>query len=640
MSAEPQHRATLALHPRRRHSDAMPDAPAPRIPQLAEPRHQISLTLALTLSIGLLVLISVFSVLWIGLNTTRRNTLDLLNIQSASLVGNIEAAIRNHLDPVSEQVEFIAGLVDRGDLDPNDIERMTATMLGTLAAAPQIMATVYWDNDRQRIVAFRSPGLGLGTQISDDSNNPGAAEVLAQTAEISAPIWGPVRFEESISEAFVNLITPLRRNGETIGALATAVGLRELSFLMAEIGLRLQATPFIIQGGDRVLAHPFLTSPNNDMSTNSPTVALSRIGDPTLANIAARQPIRGFSTAVSGGVEVAAIEGSGDTQIIFTKKIEGFSDSSWLIGAYLPLHQIDTQLRRLRAAALAGLVMLILAIAAAIVLARLVARPIRRVAAGANQVAALQFHDVTPLPGSYIREINEQTTAFNAMLAGLRWFETYVPRRLVARLMASAGEQAESDERELTVMFTDIVGFTTMSETMSAGAIKDLLNDHFTLLGAAVEAAGGTIDKYIGDSLMAFWGAPDDMPDHAAHACRAARTIATALAADNARLRRQGKPPVRIRIGIHTGTAVVGNIGAPGRVNYTVVGDAVNTSQRLESLGKRLHEGEPDSFILLSEATARALEDVSDLVPLGRFELTGKRQSIEVFQLATPAPSP
>ncbi|MHA1566941.1 MAG: adenylate/guanylate cyclase domain-containing protein [Alphaproteobacteria bacterium] len=617
----------------------MSDTPIATAPKPHQPRHQASLTLTLAVSIGLLVLVSVGSVLWIGLGTSRRNTLDLLNVQSAMLVGDIEAAIRNHLDPVAEQAEFIHDLVASGALDPADIDHMTATMLGTLAAAPQIMATVYWDTNRQKIIAFRSPDLGMGTQITDDSQNPAAAQVLAETANASEPKWGPLRFDDLVGETFVNLITPLRRNGKVIGTLGTAVGMRELSFLMAEIGLSLEATPFILQGEDQVLAHPFLTSRHDDLSVTSPLVSLPRIGDLTLANIATREPVRGFATAAAQGVEVAAIENSGGTQIIYTKKIAGYSDGNWLIGAYLPLRQVDNEVRRLREAALAGLAMLILAMAAAILLARFIARPIRRVAASANRVAALQLHDVTPLPGSYIREINEQATAFNAMLAGLRWFETYVPRRLVARLMASEGEQAESDERELTVMFTDIVGFTALSESMSAGAIKELLNDHFTLLGAAIEAEGGTIDKYIGDALMAFWGAPDHMPDHAVHACRAAKAIAAALTADNIQRRRQGKPLVRIRIGIHTGTAVVGNIGAPGRINYTVVGDTVNTGQRLEALGKDLHQGEPDTFILLSGTTAQALADTSDLVPLGEYELSGKRQAIEVFQLATRARS-
>ncbi len=610
--------------------------PPDPIPNLTpRPRHQVSLTVTLTVSIGLLVLVAVGSVLWIGLSTTRRNTLDLLNVQSTMLVGEIESAIRNHLNPVFEQATFIADLVATGALDPADGERLSAVMLGTLAAAPQIMATVYWDPDLQKLIAFRDPGTGTGTLTGNDSQDPAVAAMIARVTAASGPQWGAPAFSRDAGETFVNLIAPLRRGDEFLGTLGTVVGMRELSFLMAEISLRLEATAFILYGDDQVLAHHHLTSANDELSETAPTVPLSRIGDLTLQRLAERKPIPGFANAAAAGVEVSAIESGGQTQIVFTKLIDGYSDRNWLIGAYLPLQQVNAELLRLRDAALAGLATLILAIVAAIGLARIIARPIRRVAAGANRVAALQLNDVQPIPGSYIREINEQASAFNAMLTGLRWFETYVPRRLVARLMASHGNETASDERDLTVMFTDIVGFTSLSETMSAGAIKELLNEHFTCLGAAIEAESGTIDKYIGDALMAFWGAPDHLPAHAAHACRAAQAIAAALAADNRHRRAQGKPPVRIRIGIHTGPAVVGNIGAPGRMNYTIVGDTVNTAQRLEGLGKRLPPDQSDTTILISQATASALDDNFSPVPIGEFELAGKREPLAVLQLST-----
>lgn len=617
------------------HCGSMSSSSEPIADPTPPPRRQVSLTVTLTVSIGMLVLIAVCSVLWIGLSTTRRNTLDLLNVQSTMIIGEVEAAIRNHLDPVFEQIRFVESLVATGALDPADKDRFAAVMLGTLASAPQIMATVHWDANLQKLVAYGTPDLGTGIVVSDDGKNPLSAEALAHAASVSAPDWGPPLFDEDIGETFVNLLAPLRRGEIYYGALGTAVSMRELSFLMAEIGLRLKATAFIIHGDDQVLAHPHLTSPHGDLSDDQPTVSLSRIGDPALQALAQREPVPGFAAAAAQGVEVSAIENGNQVQIVFTKRIAGYSDRDWLIGAYLPLQQVNAELLRLRDAALAGLATLVLAVVAAIGLARVIARPIRRVAASANRVAALQLNDVAPIPGSHIRELNEQATAFNAMLAGLRWFETYVPRRLVARLMASHGDETASDERDLTVMFTDIVGFTGMSETMSASAIKELLNEHFTCLGTAIEAEGGTIDKFIGDALMAFWGAPDRLPAHAAHACRAAQAIAAALAADNRQRRNQGKPPVRIRIGIHTGSAVVGNIGAPGRMNYTVVGDTVNTAQRLEGLGKRMSGDQSDSVILISQATANALDDAFDPVPIGKFELAGKLKPLEVLQLPT-----
>jgi class 3 adenylate cyclase len=169
---------------------------------------------------------------------------------------------------------------------------------------------------------------------------------------------------------------------------------------------------------------------------------------------------------------------------------------------------------------------------------------------------------------------------------------------------------------------------------MGAEETAAFLNRHFGLLALCIDAENGTIDKYIGDAIMAFWGAPDRMDDHAARAVRAARRIAETIAADNARRARKGLRPVRVRIGIHTGPAVVGNIGTPERVNYTIVGDTVNDAQRLEALGHKLDDG-ADVTVLLSAVTASlagpaagAMEDV------GAHPLAGAAHEVEVRRLA------
>ena len=205
------------------------------------------------------------------------------------------------------------------------------------------------------------------------------------------------------------------------------------------------------------------------------------------------------------------------------------------------------------------------------------------------------------------------------MIGGLRYFETYVPHKLVHRLIEQGNDaHVESDERELTVMFTDIVGFTSMCEGMNASEVADFINDHLTILAECVEAEGGTIDKYIGDALMAFWGAPEKMENSAIGACRAAKCMVSAIKEDNKRRVAAGKSPIGLRIGIHTGPLVVGNIGAPSRINYTVVGDTVNTTQRLESLGKKV---DPDAevIVLLSAATKSLLPDDFKMKPVGSF---------------------
>jgi len=325
---------------------------------------------------------------------------------------------------------------------------------------------------------------------------------------------------------------------------------------------------------------------------------------------------------------------AGVDYVFLYREIEDYGPP-WLVGYYVPLDAVNTSLERLTTAAIVGGAILVLALALALVLGRALGAPIRRLSAAADAIRRLDIAGVEPLPGSHFREIHAASQAYNSMLAGLAWFETYVPKTLVMLLMARGHRgRLASETREITVLFTDIVGFTGAGERLSATQLADFLNGHFSLLAGCIEAEGGTIDKYIGDSVMAFWGAPDVQPDHAERACRAALAIAGRLHEDNGRRAAAGRAPVRLRIGIHSGPAVVGNIGAPGRINYTLIGDTVNVSQRLEQLGKQVDSGAGDCVILVGEETARELPPDRQPQHLGAFALRGRGQATEVYRLA------
>jgi class 3 adenylate cyclase len=172
---------------------------------------------------------------------------------------------------------------------------------------------------------------------------------------------------------------------------------------------------------------------------------------------------------------------------------------------------------------------------------------------------------------------------------------------------------------------------------MTANAAADFLNRHFTMVADCVEAEGGVVDKYMGDSVMAFWGAPDRVPDQADRACRTALAVAAGVRAFNRAQAAGGGPQIRMRIGIHLGRVVVGNIGSPGRINYTVVGDPVVVAQRLEEAGKQLADEARDVVVLISGAVRAALMSDYRLSPLGRHRLRGRSDEIEVFAIE-PAP--
>ena len=275
-----------------------------------------------------------------------------------------------------------------------------------------------------------------------------------------------------------------------------------------------------------------------------PLMPLATFGDPVLAGYAERKAEAEFSTKRARDIEVAEIEvgdqdGSAswdgeNTYVAITRKIAGYGDQPWTIGAYFESSQIGDEIERVMGSAMLGLGAMAAAVIVAILLGKRLSRPIQAIAGHATRVADFDLDGVAPLPRSRVLELDDQASAFNAMLIGLRAFSTYIPRSLVAKLVRT-GEIGIAEPREafVTVMFTDIAGFTALSEQMDAAAAARLLNHHFAILCRAVDAHGGTVDKFLGDGMMAFFGAPDRLKGHAAAAVRAAAAIREELEEDN-----------------------------------------------------------------------------------------------------------
>ena len=218
-------------------------------------------------------------------------------------------------------------------------------------------------------------------------------------------------------------------------------------------------------------------------------------------------------------------------------------------------------------------------------------------------------------------------------LGAVRLFETFVPRAVSRRALRGELAAGRQSRREVTIMFTDIVGFSTLVESQQPEAVKDFLDQHYSMVVDEIERQGGLVAQFVGDSVLAFWGTPDPVPDHAGRAARAALAIGAAVERDNRRRVLAGEPPIRLRIGINSGTVSAGRVGGKGRATYAVVGDPVNTTQRIEQLGKILCPDQPTVAILLGEATARMLVGRFNLEPAGRHALRGRSRIESVFRL-------
>jgi adenylate cyclase len=607
-------------------------------------RRRVSVATILAMSFGALVLASVGGVLALTVGANYHNTFDLLGKSANLLVDAMDDSLSAHMDRARDAVFGLAELYAEGDFEIDDSGAMNAALSGALVAAPDAAAILIYDRDGN----FR--GVGRGTPGDDNAgkihpiakqaeDSPEIRAALAQRERRQGLMWGD--FALSNGRLYANASLPLVRAGVTKGWLVAPIDVLTLSTITKELSQRFETTAFIIDGDDRILAHPRLLEPRAAGWQNEPTVSLAHFDDPVLAHFGERRRIDEFGTS-SPGVEFSEVkvdEAAGDRSdrryILITKKIAGYGVRPWTIGAYFTRRELGDEIMRVWLSGAIGLAALAVALIAAILLGKRMARPIRAIAAQAHLVADFNLDDVKPLPKSRVLEFDDQAAAFNAMLAGLRAFTAYVPRSLVAKLVRTGDSDARRPREALvTVMFTDICGFTSISEQLPAQGGAELLNRQFAMQCEAIDAEGGTVDKFLGDGVMAFFGAPDRLKGHGAAAVRAAVAIREALEADNRAAVDEGRGPIRIRIGIHTGRVIVGDIGASDRVNYTIVGDTVNVSQRLQELGK-LVAADAECAIVISGETATRLNGSVTLAACGKHRLRGRGEPVDVFLVET-----
>ncbi|HTR49295.1 MAG TPA: adenylate/guanylate cyclase domain-containing protein [Kofleriaceae bacterium] len=231
-------------------------------------------------------------------------------------------------------------------------------------------------------------------------------------------------------------------------------------------------------------------------------------------------------------------------------------------------------------------------------------------------------------------ELEDLATGFNAMVDGLQERDKlrstmgkYMTEELVKHVLAGAVELG-GKTLEVTILFCDLRDFTSLSEKRSAHEIVEILNEYFTEMVDCVMGEGGVVDKYIGDNIMAVFGAPVSRGDDAARAVRAAVHMREALAKLNARFEQLGRPKLRFGIGLHTGEVVAGNIGSAKRMEYTVIGDAVNLASRLESKTKEL-----GTDLLISDATYEKAKGVIDGEAAGEIKVKGREQAVQIYKV-------
>ena len=229
---------------------------------------------------------------------------------------------------------------------------------------------------------------------------------------------------------------------------------------------------------------------------------------------------------------------------------------------------------------------------------------------------------------AYVGEGSRGYLAEQARRAALRRaFATYVSPAVVDAIVADpASLKLGGDRRTLTVLFTDLAGFTGLAEKMPAEEVAAILNRHLGEMSDIVIRHGGTVDKFIGDAVMAFWGAPVADPDQSLHALEAAIEMQAATARMAAELAKSSGPALRMRVGLHRGECIVGNLGGNNRFEYTAIGDAVNLASRLEGVNNLYGTG-----ILVSESVADSVGERICLRAVDTVRVKGRGAAVQLF---------
>ncbi len=270
---------------------------------------------------------------------------------------------------------------------------------------------------------------------------------------------------------------------------------------------------------------------------------------------------------------------------------------------------------------------LLIALGLAALMARMYGRPLRQLAKESERIRSLDLSPGKPIE-SHVLETHLLAGAQENMRTALESFSKYIPTEVVRELLRR-GEAAKlgGEAMPVTILFTDIRGFTTISEGMSNTDLSEHLSAYFEGMLEIIREEHGVVDKMVGDAIMAMWGAPVERDDHGAGAVRAALRCASFVEAFNARCEAQGRPPLWTGFGIASGRAFVGNFGSPSRLNFTALGDVVNLAARLEGANKVF-----GSTILCSKKTRDQSADEFEWLRLHRVGVKGKTKPEPVYQ--------
>ena len=425
----------------------------------------------------------------------------------------------------------------------------------------------------------------------------------------------------------LTIAAPMKDDGRVV--IGINIHLQTIGRLLNAQAISPHARAYIIDGGGNLVAHSDAQIMSRIIGlwarTSGAFAATANSFDTSLEAVARLRQDPAFA---SGGLARLDIEGESHLVQIVPVSVSGLFKGS-TAAIVVPLEDLVEEAHRLlvRNLLIAG-ALLIAGVGASVVLSRIVSRSLYRLADEARRIGDLDLGEKAA-SHSWITEINTLAGALSASRHAIGQFALYVPREVVRRIISPEGRAVVKAKRQdVTVLFTDIRDFTTISELNSPENVVDTLSAYFELLNIIAERHGGTVVQYLGDSIFVMWNAPVADARHAENGCRCALAMKAAIDGLNEENRGNGRPVLITRFGLHTGPAVVGSFGAISRQQYTAMGDTINVASRLEGLNKEF-----GTSILVSAAIHNAVGDRFAFRSLGLAQVKGRAEKVDIWEL-------
>jgi adenylate cyclase len=559
----------------------------------------------------------------------------------------IVAAVSDELQSITTEARSahtaLRTLLQQGVFDPRDPAKRDFAFLSQLQSQPTISWVAFGWPDGSLFAAHKLGDAGVEMMeiaagqamrridrydvVADDIRLAGsrsedtAYKVVDQqwyreALQSDQPRWFNLKVAPFGDRLAVALAGPVDIAKRRLGVLAIIIELTRVSQFLSQLTVGKSAAAFILDRSGAPIAVP---------DADADEVNAQKLDHPLfpVAVSAITQSESRYDPDQGQPYRSRIVRDREAYQVVLTP----ISFPGWSLVTVVPeaefLGPVEATIRKL----LVGLAILIVGagLLSAWLAQRLIAAPLLKVV---NEIKHVERFDLDKVERhrSNLKEIANLSGAIADMALGLAAFRKYIPADLV-KLLISEGTQARlgGAVRPMTVMFVDMAGFTGMSERVGDRIIP-LLSRYFDAVSTEVQGHGGTIDKFIGDAVMAFWGAPKLNADHALDCCRAALSCQQAVRALG--LTDDAGRPLKIRIGINSGDMVVGNIGSQIRLNYTVIGDAVNIASRLEGTNKVY-----GSDIILGPETRRLAGDRIWVRELDRLAVYGRAGGLQIYEL-------